>query len=126
VDEATEYVRVDRGVGDASVTIQVGRVVAGRWWSVIGVQGTTNPPPVRIRGTTAGVGVSLGGFVTADVTVAYGEEIAKVSTQESGEVQLEVPDRSTSGHLLVLYVEDNGQVGSAFGTALPAGDFAAG
>ena len=84
-------------------------------------------PPVGIRGAAARVGVNLEGFASAEVEVGYGEGAEKISATEAGDVTLAVPaERATPGHLLIVYFDESGQVASVFGTALPAGDFAAG
>lgn len=128
MESTTLFVRLERGSAEGYATMQVARLVGNEWWSVVAIQGPVppSPPPVRIRDGLAGVGVSLGELASAEVTLGYGNRDVTETTRESGEVTLEVPDHSAPGHLLILFKDQSGAIVSAFGTALPAGDFAAG
>ncbi|MFL5738196.1 MAG: hypothetical protein ACJ76P_12795 [Actinomycetota bacterium] len=97
-------------------------------WSVLNVMAHGEYlPTVRIAGTRASVGVELDGdAVSADVTVGYGGDDRTVKTRKDGTVEVHLGKKPhSSGHFLVLARNSRGDVISATGSTLPAGNFVA-
>jgi hypothetical protein len=84
-------------------------------------------PSVTVHGARASVGVELDGdAVSADVTVGYDDKDHTVTTRKNGTVHVDLGKKPrTSGHFLILARDTHGDVVSATGSTLPAGDFAA-
>ncbi len=97
-------------------------------WSVLNVMlHGEYLPSVSVHGARASVGVELDGdAVSADVTVGYDSKDHTVTTHRDGTVNIDLGKKPrTSGHFLILVRDKHGDVVSATGSTLPAGDFAA-
>jgi hypothetical protein len=97
-------------------------------WSVLNVMPHGEYlPSVTVHGARAAVGVELDGdAVSADVTVGYDDKDHTVTTRLDGTVHVDLGKKPrTSGHFLILARDTHGDVVSATGSTLPAGDFAA-
>ena len=120
-------VEVTRESGGPSVSVRVAKLIADRWWSVTYVQG--DPPEgytATVRGSKVELGFDDDGAASMDVRVGYGGQgVSRTVTRPGLKADLGF-EPTTTGHFLVLYRNEHGEVFSAFGTKLPAGDFAAG
>jgi hypothetical protein len=97
-------------------------------WSVVNVMPHGEYlPSVDVHGARASISVELDGdAVSADVTVGYDGKDHTVTTHQDGTVHVDLGKKPrTSGHFLILARDTHGDVVSATGSTLPAGDFAA-
>ena len=104
------------------------RVAPSDTWSVLNVMPHGEYlPSVTVHGTRASVGIELDGdAVSADVTIGYDGKDHTVTTHQDGTVHVDLGTKPrTSGHFLILSRDPHGDVVSATGSTLPAGDFAA-
>lgn len=130
-ENGTIEVRREVAVEEAAVLISTSEVRPGCWF-VTGVSRLADRRPT-------GVGVSVGGRrfsmsfdpLGADEVQGHirygnmGTNLRWVEGETIFEGQLGTRPR-TSGHFLILFLDENGEVFSAAGSALPAGNFTAG
>ncbi|HEY2802748.1 MAG TPA: hypothetical protein VGJ67_02370 [Actinomycetota bacterium] len=104
------------------------RAAPSETWSVLNVMPHGEYlPSVTVHAARASVGLELDGdAVSADVTVGYDGKDHTVTTHQDGTVHVDLGNKPrTSGHFLILARDAHGDVVSATGSTLPAGDFAA-
>jgi hypothetical protein len=127
-DAYTVRVRVRRDADGAAVVLTLAQV-AWPAWSVISVNDAAAPryPSLTIAEGIAHIDVDVPRGATAIVTLGYGLQVATRALQGSGRVRLDLGEPpATAGHLLIMYLDPQDRVVSAFATSLPAGDTAAG
>ena len=104
------------------------RAAPADMWSVLNVMPHGEYlPTVAVHGARASISVELDGdAVSADITVGYDGKDHTVTTHQDGTVHVGLGKKPrTSGHFLILSRDAHGDVVSATGSTLPAGDFAA-
>ena len=124
-------------VGNGPISIDTPMVIVhvnelfGGCWSVVSVAPDEEPEDdgsMTVRGRDVRMGFDLGDAASAIFEVGYaGQTTRYVWEGDNSAVSftLDFEPRGT-GHFLVLLVDGNGDVFSAFGSPLPEGDFSAG
>lgn len=123
----------DSGPRGPAVLIGPTEIIDG-CWSVGWVSRMPDEQPkhdrsMAIRGRDVSMGFDPGGATSAVLEVGYGGEATTYvwheGEAEGVEFRLDFDPHDT-GHYLILLMDPNGEVFSAFGSPLPEGDFAAG
>ncbi|HEY7660177.1 MAG TPA: hypothetical protein VIC58_06225 [Actinomycetota bacterium] len=125
---STESVVVERETGGPAVRVTLAQILAPLW-SVVSAngEGESHRPAISVRGQNAEITTGIEPFASATVTVAHGDQTVTEEVPPSGEVRLALgAEPETSGHVLILYLDEAGEVASVFASPLPAGDTAAG
>lgn len=124
---------VERGDGPQALVV-LDQPLEGLW-SVVGVsvlepEGVDDPVSVDVRGKGATVWFERLGAEIVEVRIGYGTGPELSAEAASGIAQVEIDltgvDRTRPGHLLIVFRDGQGRVFAAKGSALPAGDYAAG
>lgn len=115
----------------AGVSVWTTEILPG-CWSITSLSRLPDRRPTGVGVSVSGRAVSIGydplGATSATIEIGYGGRDRKVFDRAPLDV-VEVKlgyDPDTTGHFLVLLRDEAGQVFTAYGSALPAGDFAAG
>lgn len=128
VDWQTTTVTVEQD--EHRISVRLVRCLGGRWWSVADVdpagrEGDEFGASVSVQGSMASASATPPpGAAQGLVRFDYGGRVVEAPADDQPVDLGFVPD--TAGSVVVSFVDSSGEVVGAWGTTLPAGDFAAG
>jgi DNA-binding beta-propeller fold protein YncE len=127
-------VRVTRGDGGGDVIVRAERSLEGMYWAVQGIRGDLAAPTVNVIDGSVDLAFDLQGASSVDIEVGYGDR-ETVQTTDGPEASFILPFPhhrppsglpTTTGHILLLFRDDQGRVFDAHGFPLPSGDYVGG
>lgn len=131
VESGTEVFLLSRAAGAPRIEVHLERMVDAEHWSVTYLWGfgkDDHPASVSVTPEKAHVGFGYwGDAASAQLLLRYGRHQIERTSDETAE--WDVPTGfplDTTGAVMVLFRDAQGHVFTGWGTALPAGDFAAG
>jgi hypothetical protein len=119
---------LEREDGHATVFVDLAQLLDGKWWSVTWVGSDRDYGlGMSIRRSAVSMSLDRRGAASVDVTVGYGGQNVTKTFKGNEEVNFDLGFKpNTTGHFLILFKDQQGNVFDAQGATLPKGDFAAG